>query len=214
MVSKRRIQTIPEELANSVSHGFGFVAALAAAPVLLLPAFRSGRPLVLVGAVVFSVTMALLYLTSSLYHALPPGRLKSLFNKLDHSAIYLFIAGTYTPFTLGVLRDHGGTTVGILIWSLALLGVTLKTFDRLSHPVLSTGLYLVMGWLILACGGPLVSQLSPAALGWLVAGGVAYTIGVVFYVFTPRIRFSHLAWHLCVMAGTTCHFFAVLWHSG
>jgi hemolysin III len=210
---KDRQQTIAEEVANSVSHGIGFVAALIAAPILLVPALNDGRAGYLIGVFVFTCTMLLLYLTSSLYHALPQGKAKHLFNTLDHSAIYLFIAGTYTPFTLGVLWGHGGLSIGVLVWILAILGVILKASGRLSHPALSCGLYLMMGWLIFLGGRSMVARLSAPGIAWLLAGGIAYTVGVIFYVIAPRIRFSHLVWHLCVMTGTACHFFAVLWHA-
>jgi hemolysin III len=208
-----RPQTIAEEVANSVSHGIGFVAALIGAPILLVPALKEGQVGHVIGVLVFSCTMLLLYLTSSLYHALPPGKAKHLFNTLDHSAIYLFIAGSYTPFTSGVLRGHGGFSIGLIIWSLAIMGVALKASGRLSHPVLSCGLYLMMGWLIFLGGRAMITRLSTPGIAWLLAGGIAYSIGVIFYVLAPRVRFSHLVWHLFVMTGTACHFFAVLWHA-
>ncbi len=211
--SRPRPQSVPEEIANSVSHGVGLVAALAAVSILLLPEARQGGPRNLLGSGIFAVTMVLLYFTSSLYHALPRGRLKEIALKLDYSAIYLFIAGTYTPFTLGVLDGSGGRLICGLIWGLALTGVFLKTTNRLHHPILSTGLYLVMGWLVLATGGSLIERIPAPGVLWLVAGGLSYTIGVVFYAIGPRVRFGHLVWHLFVMAGTTCHFLAVLWHS-
>lgn len=209
----QRGQTSGEELANSLSHGLGFVAALIGGPVLLVSAWRHGGPSALVGASIFVGTMLLLYFSSALYHALPTGRLKPWLLKLDHAAIYLFIAGTYTPFTLGVLRGNGGALVGVLIWSLALVGVVWKLLDRRPNPILSTGLYLAMGWLVLLRGGPMLEHIPTSGIAWLLAGGLAYTIGVAFYALTPRLRFSHLAWHVCVLAGSTCHYFAVLWHA-
>lgn len=203
-----------EETANSLSHGLGLVAALVGGPVLLVSAGRQGGAGSVVGACIFLATMLLLYLSSTLYHALPPGRLKNRLLKLDYAAIYLFIAGTYTPFTLGVLRGSGGVLVGVLIWGLAILGVGLKTTNRLSHPLASTGLYLAMGWLVIIQAGPVLDRMSASGVAWLLAGGIAYTIGVGFYALTTRLRFSHLAWHICVLAGSTCHYFAVLWHAG
>jgi hemolysin III len=206
-------QTAGEELANSLSHGLGFVAALVGGPVLLASAARRGGVGPVVGAAVFVGTMLLLYLSSCLYHALPPGRFKGRLLKLDHAAIYLFIAGTYTPFTLGVLRGNGGALVGVLIWSLALAGVALMATGRLQNRIASTGLYLAMGWLVLIGGGPMLERVPASGIAWLLAGGVAYTVGVGFYALTTRVRFSHLAWHVCVLAGSTCHYFAVLWHA-
>lgn len=210
---KERPQSLGEELANSLSHGVGFIAALASLPILVVAAARHGSAMNIVGASVFAATMVLLYLTSALYHALPRNRFKQLFQKLDHGAIYFLIAGTYTPFTLGVLRGAWGWTLFGLVWGLAVIGVVLKAFDRLSHPMVSTGLYLVMGWLVMIAIGPLSSLVPAAGLLWLLAGGLAYTVGVVFFVADARLRYSHFVWHLFVMAGTTCHFFAVLWYA-
>ncbi len=208
-----RPQSAIEEKANSLSHGVGFVLALAAAPVLIVSAVRQGDAANIVGVSVFAVTMLLLYFSSALYHALPPGRAKLRCAKIDHGAIYLFIAGSYTPFALGVLNGAWGWTLFGLIWGLAGIGLALKAFNRLSHPLLSTGLYLAMGWLVVIAAVPLLERVAPAGLGWLVAGGLAYTAGVVFYLTDARVKFGHFIWHLFVMAGTACHFFAVLGYS-
>lgn len=209
---KDRPQSRHEEIANSLSHGLGALLALAAAPVLIMAA-RQGDTANLVGASVFAITMILLYFSSTLYHALPAGRAKRLCGKLDHGAIYLFIAGTYTPFALGVLHGAWGWTLFGLVWGLAAIGLVLKTFDRLSHPLHSTGLYLAMGWLVVIAAVPLLERVSTAGVVWLVAGGLAYTTGVVFYLTDARLKFGHLIWHLFVMAGSACHFCAVLWYS-
>jgi hemolysin III len=206
---RRRAQSLGEEIANSVSHGVGLLAALIAAPVLVIDAFHRGDTLGIVGASVFAATMVLLYVTSTLYHALPPGRAKAIFRILDHSAIYLFIAGTYTPFALGVLRGPWGSSLVVLVWALALLGIGLKGAGGLGHPKLSTGVYLAMGWLILVAAKPLVAAIPPWGLFWLLAGGLVYTAGVGFFA-APRVRYTHFVWHLFVAAGTTCHFVAVL----
>ncbi|MCJ0762599.1 PAQR family membrane homeostasis protein TrhA [Variovorax terrae] len=208
-----RPQTLGEEIANSLSHGMGLLLALAGTPVLAWSAVRQGGPVFTAGTSVFALTMVLLYGASTVYHALPHGRAKQVFNVLDHSAIYLLIAGTYTPFTLGVLRGAWGWTLFGLVWGLALLGVALKATRRMSHPVLSTGLYLAMGWLVLIAIKPLYQSIPAAGLVWLVAGGLAYTAGVLFFVADSRWRYSHFVWHLFVMAGTACHFFAVLWYA-
>lgn len=208
-----RPQSIAEERANSLSHGFGFLLTLVAAPVLIVAAARQGNAANIVGASVFAITMVMLYFSSALYHALPSGRAKRLCAKIDHGAIYLFIAGTYTPFSLGVLNGAWGWTLFGLIWGLAAMGLALKAFDKLSHPLLSTGLYLAMGWLVVIAAVPLLERVSTAGVLWLVAGGVAYTAGVAFYLTDGRLKFGHFVWHLFVMAGTTCHFFAVLWYS-
>ncbi len=208
-----RLQSNAEERANSLSHGFGFLLALVAAPVLIVSAARQGNALNIVGASVFAITMVLLYFSSALYHALPPGGAKHRCGKIDHGAIYLFIAGTYTPFSLGVLNGAWGWTLFGLIWGVAAVGLVLKAFEKLSQPLLSTGLYLAMGWLVVIAAVPLLERVAPAGIGWLVAGGLAYTVGVFFYLTDARYKFGHFVWHLFVMAGTTCHFFAVLWYS-
>jgi hemolysin III len=204
-----RQQSLGEEIANSVSHGIALLAALVAAPFLIVSA-RHLTAASIVGAVVFSVTMVLLYLSSTLYHALPVGRAKLVFMKLDHSAIYLFIAGSYTPFALGVLGGGWGWTLFGLVWFMATAGVLLKSFDRLSHPWLSTGLYLLMGWLVLIAAVPLVERVPSAGVALLVAGGLAYTAGVVFFALDSRWRYAHAIWHGFVVLGSVCHFFAVL----
>jgi hemolysin III len=210
---KDRPQSRPEELANCLSHGLGVLLALAAAPVLLIAAARQGQAANIVGAGVFAITMILLYFSSTLYHALPPGCAKNRCAKLDHGAIYLFIAGTYTPFALGVLQGPWGWTLFGLIWGLAAIGLTLKALDKLSHPLLSTGLYLAMGWLVVIAAVPLLERVSSEGILWLVAGGLAYTVGVGFYLTDARVKFGHFIWHLFVLAGSGCHFCAVLWYS-
>lgn len=206
----KRQQSREEEIANSVSHGVGLVAALVATPFLIGHAVRHGDAGFIVGASIFAATMVLLYLASTLYHALPVGHAKRVFRVIEHSAIFLLIAGTYTPFTLGVLRGAWGWTLLALVWSLAAAGVTLKALNRLTHPILTTSLYLLMGWLIVIAAHPLIERVPASGLLWLVAGGLAYTIGVVFFAFDSRLRYGHFVWHLFVMAGTACHYFAVL----
>ncbi len=207
-----RAQSIGEEIANSVTHGVALVAAIVAVPFLIVAASRLGAVNV-VGASVFAATMILLYLTSTLYHALPAGRGKRVFLKLDHGAIFVFIAGSYTPFALGALSGPWGWTLFGLVWSLAALGVTLKARDSLRHPWLSTGLYLLMGWLVVIAAVPLLEHVPRPGIQWLVAGGLAYTAGVAFFLLDSRLRFAHCAWHAFVVAGTACHYVAVLRYS-
>jgi hemolysin III len=209
----QREQSRGEEIANSISHGIGLIAALVGTPFLVMHAVRHGDARNIVGVSVFAATMVLLYLGSTLYHALPPGRAKRVFRIIEHSAIYLLIAGTYTPFTLGVLHGPWGWLLLVVIWCLALAGVMLKVFDKLSHPVLSTGLYLLMGWLIVIAADPMLDRVPLSGLLWLAAGGVAYTVGVAFFATDARLRYGHFVWHLFVMAGTACHYFAVLGYS-
>lgn len=208
-----RHQTLGEEIANSVSHGVAMLAAIAAAPILIVTAVQRGGAAGIVGASIFAATMILLYLSSTLYHALPRCRAKQVFRILDHGAIFLLIAGTYTPFTLGVLNGVWGWTLFGLIWGMAVAGIVLKIVFGARHPRISTTLYLAMGWLAIIAVKPLWQHVPPWGLFWLLAGGVAYTLGVVFFALDKRIRYCHLIWHLFVIAGTTCHFFAVLWYS-
>jgi len=209
IASQERTQPRGEEIANSVSHGVGLLAALAAAPVLVLSAVRHGGAPRIVGASVFAAAMVLLYLTSTLYHALPRNRAKRVFQVLDHAAIFLMIAGTYTPFTLGVLHGPWGWTLFGLVWGLALAGIVLTAVGGVRYPKLRTGLYLAMGWLILIAIKPLWLRMPSLGLFWLIAGGIAYTAGVAFYA-AKRVSYSHFVWHLFVIAGTACHFIAVL----
>lgn len=206
---QERTQTRREEIANSVSHGVGLLAAVAAALVLVLSAVQHGGAARIVGASVFAATMVLLYLTSTIYHALPRNRAKEVFQVLDHAAIFLTIAGTYTPFTLGVLRGPWGWTLFGLVWGLAVAGVVLTVAGGVRYPKLRTGLYLAMGWLILIAVKPLWLHVPPWGLFWLLAGGIAYTVGVMFYA-AKQVCYSHFVWHLFVITGTACHFIAVL----
>ncbi len=208
-----REQTVGEEVANALSHGIGFLLAVASLPVLVGVSARRGDTAGVVGASLFSATMIVLYLVSALYHALPPGRAKRWLNRLDHAAIYLFIAGSYMPFTFGVLYGAWGWALFGVVWAAALLGVAAKLLDRLRHPLWSTGLYVLMGWVALVAAAPLVERMSGAGLAWLVAGGLAYTLGALVFLFDSKLRYAHFVWHLFVMAGSACHFCAALWHA-
>jgi hemolysin III len=203
---------VTEEGANSVSHGLGLIASLAATPVLLFAAAKTGDSSALIGASVFAASMVSLYLASTLYHALPENRGKHIFRLLDHSAIFLLIAGTYTPFTLGVLRGPWGWTLLGLIWTLALAGLLLKAYPSTRYSKLIMILYVAMGWLAIVAARPILAQVPRYGVLLIIAGGLAYTSGLVFYGM-HRLRFNHFIWHLFVMVGTACHFFAVLWYS-
>ncbi len=206
-----RPQSRGEELANALTHGSGLAASLFGLPPLLLLAANRGDLRQFAAACVFAVTLILLYAASTIYHAVPPSRArtKEALRVLDHVAIYLLIAGTYTPFTLGVLRGTWGWTLFGIVWGLALAGILYKTVFRFRFPRLSTVLYLAMGWLAIVAVGPFARVLPPAALGWLLAGGLCYTLGVPFYM-RDSLRFRHALWHLFVLAGSACHYTAVL----
>ncbi len=203
-------QSRGEEIANGISHGVGVLGAALGAPFLLQAAVARGSTPFLIGAIVFLATMLFQYLSSAVYHSWPRTRFKGALQTIDHSAIFLLIAGTYTPFTLGPLRGPWGWTVLVLVWAFALFGVLLKAWKGALHrPGLGIGLYLAMGWLVLLVIWPLALAIPRASLVWLVAGGVVYTGGVIFLV-TDRRRYHHFVWHLFVLGGTCCHFFAVL----
>jgi len=207
---KDRLQSLGEEIANSISHGVGLIAALAAGPFLIWAAAKKGDALTVVGVSLFATSMVLLYLSSMMYHCLPRKRGKGLFALFDHIAIFLLIAGTYTPFALSVLRGTLGWTLFGLIWGAALIGIVTKVVPRFRHPKLSLALYLGMGWMIVPALRPLYEHLQFNGMLWLVGGGLAYTVGVIFYV--AKAKYSHFVWHLFTIAGTSCHFVAVLWY--
>jgi hemolysin III len=205
----QRPQSIEEEVANSISHGLALLSALVAAPFLISKSQQHGDAAT-IGAVIFSVTMVLLYLTSTLYHALPNGRAKQVLLKFDHGAIYFFIAGSYTPYALSAPSELWYWILFSVVWALAAAGALLKAFNKLDHPRLSTGLYVIMGWFVLIAAVPLIKNLPTFGIILLVAGGVAYTGGVVFFILDSKFKYAHTIWHSFVVAGSSCHFFAVL----
>lgn len=202
-------QTLREEAANAVSHGLGCVLALTAMPALAEQVDASGHPMRQLGVAVFIATMVLMYGVSAVYHALPVGGAKRLLRKCDHAVIFIFIAGSYTPFALGQIQRGEGWDMLAAVWGIALVGVALKLSDRLRHPVFSTLLYLVFGWMVVVVARPMLDSLPPLGLQLLVAGGVAYSLGSLFFLLDRRMPYSHLIWHLFVITGSTCHFLAV-----
>lgn len=208
-MSWTRPQTLGEEIANSISHGVGFLAAVAVTPLLIVKAVSSGAAAI-TGVSIFGATMIILYLTSTLYHAFPHSKAKRLFRILDHSAIFLLIAGTYTPFTLSVLPGAWGWTLFGIVWGLAAAGIVLKSVRNVRTGRLSIALYLAMGWLGVMAASPLYNNLPGWGLFWLLAGGVMYSTGVLFFAYDHRVRYNHFIWHLFVLAGTGCHVVAVL----
>jgi hemolysin III len=203
-----RPQTTGEEIANGVSHGAGLLLALIGFPVLVMAALKRGDAMEVVGATVFATAVVLLYSTSTLFHAFPRGRAKRVFQVLDHSAIFLLIAGTYTPFTLGVLHGTWGWILFGLVWSMAAVGILLKAVGGIRYNTLSTFVYIGMGWLVVIAAHTVWTLVPGWGIFWLFAGGVAYTAGAVFFL-AERIRYFHFVWHLFVIAGTACHFIAV-----
>jgi hemolysin III len=211
--SGKRFQTVGEEIANSVSHGIGLLAVLAGIPFLLRAAARHGQVGWIVGVTLFSGSLIMLYLSSAVYHALPHGRAKDTFRTIEHIAIYFLIAGTYTPFCLGVLHGPWGWSLFGVIWGLTLAGAILKLVHGLRNPKLSTGLYLLMGWVVVIAIHPLWVRMPPMGFVWIVLGGLSYTLGVIFFTYDHRWRYSHFIWHLFVIGGSLCHYFAILWYA-
>lgn len=208
-MSTSRRQTVGEEIANSLTHGAGLALSIAGLVVMLVAAATRGDPWVIVASAIYGTTLVLLYLASTLYHALARTRARGVFRRLDHAAIYLLIAGTYTPFVLVSLRGPWGWTLFGISWGLALLGIVLKAVFGARWPIASTVVYLLMGWLVVVAAGPVVAHVPGGAIGWLVAGGLLYSAGVVFFA-SERLRYAHAVWHLFVLGGSVCHYVAVL----
>jgi len=198
-----------EEIANTVTHGIGLLLSIAGLVVLLALAILHGTVWHVVSCSIYGATLICLYSASTLYHASVSPRLKRTLKILDHSAIYLLIAGTYTPFLLLNLRGPWGWSLLGVIWSLAVAGIILK-FWLVDHwELASTAVYVLMGWLVLIATRPVLAHLPSATLLWLLAGGLFYSAGVIFYLW-KRLPYSHTVWHVFVLAGSTCHYFAVL----
>ena len=204
----RDFADIRDEIANALTHGLGAVAALAGGAVLITLAAIYGDGWQLGASIVFGVCLLLLYTASTLYHAIQHPVVKGRLKVLDHCAIYLLIAGTYTPFTLIGLRGPWGWALFAAIWTLAIAGIGFKLFYTGRFKLLSTLFYIAMGWLVIIAIKPMLSALDGPTLGWLLAGGGFYTLGTFFY-HRESIRYSHAIWHLFVIAGSVCHFVAV-----
>lgn len=207
---RRRRQSALEERLNAFSHGAGFVAAAAAWPLLSDHAAQRGGALAAVGIAVFCLSAMLVYAASMLYHGLPHGRAKQWARRLDHASIFVFIAGSYTPFALGPLQGGLGEPLLAGVWGVALVGAGCKVGGRLQHRLASTLVYAALGWMALALLGPLASRVGGATVPWLLAGGCAYTVGTFFYLTDHRLRFGHFVWHLLVLAGSGCHVLAAI----
>lgn len=203
--------SLGEEIANAVTHGLGAALAIAGLVVMMIFAARHGNAWHIVSCAVYGTTLVLLYTASSLYHSLPQPQAKKVLKILDHAAIFLLIAGTYTPFTLVNLRGPWGWTLFGLIWGLAMFGVIFQTTLLRSWVAVSLALYVAMGWAVVMAIKPLVASVAPGGLVLLVAGGLAYTLGTLFYLWR-QLRFHHAIWHLFVLAGSALHFFAVLFY--
>ncbi|MGY6631652.1 MAG: PAQR family membrane homeostasis protein TrhA [Wenzhouxiangella sp.] len=197
-----------EEIANALTHGLGVVLSIGGGAVLVTLAALFAGVRETISVAVFSVTLVLLYTASTLYHAARQPQTKSRLKVLDHCAIFLMIAGTYTPFTIAALQGGWGWSLFGVIWGLAVFGIVFKVFFTGRFKLLSTATYIGMGWLVVVAFVPLTQALTPAALAWLVGGGVLYTVGTLFY-HMERLPYSHAVWHLFVLGGSICHFAAV-----
>ncbi|MDZ4168369.1 MAG: hemolysin III family protein [Coriobacteriia bacterium] len=205
----RRDYTLGEEIANSVIHGLGIGLSVAALVLLVAFAVLSGDPYRLASAIVYGISLVLAYTASTLYHSFPQPKVKHVFKILDHCAIYVLIAGTYTPYCLVTVREDGGWRLFWIIWSLALIGIALEAFWAYRPRWLSAVVYLGMGWMVIGSIEALTANLAPAGVWLLVAGGLCYTVGTIFYVL-KQVKYMHAVWHLWVVAGSVCHFLSVL----
>lgn len=198
-----------EEIANAITHGIGVVLSIAALTLLIVFAAIYGGPMHVVSFTIYGITMLLLYTASTLVHSFPEGKVKDLFETFDHSSIYLFIAGTYTPIVLIALPPKLGWTLFGIVWAIAVGGIVFKAFFTKKFLFASTALYLLMGWIIVIAWGPLTSTMPAVGLNLLVTGGILYSVGTIFYVWRA-FPFHHMIWHLFVLAGSITHFLSVL----
>ena len=209
--------TIGEEIFNSVSHGIGAGLSIAAIVLLIVRAAvyapQAEKAFYITGFALFGAMLIVLYLMSTLYHALTPYHVKKIFGVFDHSSIYLLISGTYTPFCLGVLRQHNGWWLFGIIWGLTIIGITLYAVFGSKMRLLSAITYVIMGWLICIYWKPLTANVPPQTVHFLLAGGIVYTIGVIFYAL-KKIKWTHCVWHLFVLGGSILHFFSVFYSLG
>ena len=209
MEMNKRKQTLGEEITNAVSHGVGLGLAVAALAVLVVLASRYGDVWYVVGFAIYGATLVILYLSSTLYHSFPEGKVKRVFRLFDHASIFLLIAGTYTPITLIKLRGTVGWPLFGLIWGLAIIGIIFKIFFIDKYRILSTLLYIAMGWLVVVALKPLLEALNHTSILFLLIGGALYTLGTIFYAWKGK-KYAHAVWHLFVLAGSICHFFTML----
>lgn len=209
-MKKLREQSPSEEIVNAILHGIGAGLSIAALVVLIIFANIYGDTWHIVSFSIYGATLIILYLASTVYHSLPKGKWKNVLHVIDHSSIFLLIAGTYTPITLTAMRGPWGWSIFGVVWGIAFLGIILKVFWMDKLKFLSVGLYVIMGWIIVIAIKPLLNSLETISLIFLLAGGILYTVGIIFYIWR-RLKYSHGIWHLFVLAGSICHFFTVFY---
>lgn len=210
-MANTHVYTKKEEVVNAITHGVGVLLSIAALVFLIIFSVQKGSPWHVVISVIYGVSMILLYVSSTLVHSFPDGKTKDIFEIFDHSAIYIFIAGTYTPIMLLVIQGSLGWTLLAIIWGVAIIGVVFKAFYVKKFLFLSTILYIAMGWMIVIVWGPLSATMPTAGIHLLIAGGLLYTFGAIFYVWRA-FPFHHAVWHVFVLGGSVTHFFAVLFY--
>jgi hemolysin III len=204
-----KMYTLGEEIFHSISHGIGAGLSIAGLTLLVVLAVLYGNPAHIISFTIYGVTLVVLYLASTLYHSFQHPRVKQVFQKIDHASIYLLIAGTYTPFLVVAIRGVWGWALMVTIWSLALIGISFKTFFIHCFKKVSVFTYILMGWLCVVAVQQMVTNIPIGALIWLAVGGVIYTVGVIFYA-SWKIPYTHAIWHIFVLGGSICHYFAVL----
>jgi len=195
-----------EEIGNAISHGVGLGLSIAALVILIYIGVKYGDSRYVVSYSIYGSSLVILYLASTLYHSVPEGKVKDIFKIFDHSAIFLLIAGTYTPITLIALKGRLGTTLFVVVWTIAFFGIVFKMFFSKKYKKLSTMMYLLMGWLIIFAIKPLLTNLNTISTIFLVSGGIVYSLGTIFYLW-KNLKFNHLIWHFFVLGGSVCHFF-------
>ncbi|WP_404452439.1 hemolysin III family protein [Virgibacillus necropolis] len=203
--------TKKEELSHAITHGIGALLSVVALVLLIVYSTLNGDPLQIVSVTVFGSSMLFMYVCSTIVHSLPEGKWKNIFQIFDHSSIYLFIAGTYTPLLLVVLRGEIGWLLFGIVWGIALVGVIFKLFFVEKFVVMSTLMYILMGWIIVFAWGPLTNAFDENGLLLLIIGGVFYTLGAIFYVWRG-FPYHHAVWHLFVLAGSTFHFLSIFYY--
>ena len=204
-----RIYSLGEEIFHSISHGIGVGLSIAGLTLLLVLAVLYGNPAQIISFTIYGITLIVLYLASTLYHSFQDPQVKQVFKRIDHASIYLLIAGTYTPFLVVAIQGVWGWALLVIIWGLALMGISFKTFFIHRFKKLSVLTYILMGWLCVVALNEMIANIPSGGLIWLAAGGIFYTVGVIFYVM-KNVPYTHAIWHLFVLAGSICHFFAVL----
>ena len=211
MVFHNKQQTLGEEIANSITHGIGAALSIAALVILVVFAAKYGDVWRIVSFSVYGSTLFILYLVSTLYHSFTNKRVKSFFEILDHSSIFLLIAGTYTPVTLVSMRGPWGWTLFGLIWAMAIIGIIAKIFLIGKYKIVSLLVYLAMGWLIIIAFKPMLQMVPKGLINWLFIGGLCYTFGVIFYI-GKKVPYFHFIWHLFVLGGSISHFLGILFY--